>query len=52
MRLWCVQEGSMKERESNVLSLLEDKTNIYARKIALGIKHNLVGKSLLMTVLA
>ena len=28
----------MKERESNVLSLLEDKTNIYARKIALGMK--------------
>lgn len=28
----------MKERTSNVLSLLEDKTNIYARKIALGMK--------------
>ena len=28
----------MKERESNVLSLLEDKTNRYARKIALGMK--------------
>lgn len=28
----------MKERESNVLSLLEDKTNSYARKIALGMK--------------
>ena len=28
----------MKERESNVLSLLEDRTNHYARKIALGMK--------------
>lgn len=28
----------MREREDNVLSLLEDKTNIYARKIALGMK--------------
>ncbi len=28
----------MKDRQSNVLSLLEDKTNDYARKIALGIK--------------
>ena len=28
----------MKDRSSNVLSLLEDKTNIYARKIALGMK--------------
>ncbi len=28
----------MRERESNVLSLLEDKTNDYARKIALGMK--------------
>jgi long-chain acyl-CoA synthetase len=28
----------MKDRRSNVLSLLEDKTNDYARKIALGIK--------------
>lgn len=28
----------MKERKSNVLSLLEDKTNDYANKIALGIK--------------
>ncbi|MCM1340053.1 MAG: AMP-binding protein [Muribaculaceae bacterium] len=28
----------MKDRQSNVLSLLEDKTNNYARKIALGIK--------------
>lgn len=30
----------MKERVSNVLSLLEDKTNDYASKIALGIKTN------------
>ena len=28
----------MRERESNVLSLLEDRTNDYARKVALGIK--------------
>ncbi len=28
----------MRERESNVLSLLEDRTNKYARKIALGMK--------------
>ena len=28
----------MVEREGNVLSLLEDKTNRYARKVALGIK--------------
>lgn len=28
----------MRERESNVLSLLEDRTNDYARKIALGMK--------------
>ena len=28
----------MKDRKSNVLSLLEDKTNDYARKIALGMK--------------
>ena len=28
----------MKDRESNVLSLLEDRTNSYANKIALGIK--------------
>ena len=28
----------MKNRESNVLSLLEDRTNSYANKIALGIK--------------
>ena len=28
----------MKERKSNVLSILEDKTNSYARKIALGMK--------------
>ena len=28
----------MKDRKSNVLSLLEDKTNDYANKIALGIK--------------
>ena len=28
----------MREREGNVLSLLEDKTNKYARKVALGIK--------------
>ena len=28
----------MKNRENNVLSLLEDKTNSYANKIALGIK--------------
>ena len=46
MRLWCVQEGSMKERESNVLSLLEDKTNIYARKIALGMKTQFGWKEL------
>ena len=30
----------MKNRRSNVLSLLEDKTNDYANKIALGIKTN------------
>ena len=30
----------MKDRRSNVLSLLEDKTNDYARKIALGMKTN------------
>ena len=30
----------MKDRQSNVLSLLEDKTNDYARKVALGIKTN------------
>ena len=30
----------MKNRQSNVLSLLEDKTNDYSRKIALGIKTN------------
>ena len=28
----------MKNRENNVLSLLEDRTNSYANKIALGIK--------------
>ena len=28
----------MRERQSNVLSLLEDKTNSYARKVALGMK--------------
>ena len=28
----------MRERESNVLSLLEDRTNDYARKVALGMK--------------
>ena len=36
----------MKERESNVLSLLEDKTNIYARKIALGTKTQFGWKEL------
>ena len=36
----------MKERESNVLSLLEDKTNIYARKIALGMKTQFGWKEL------
>lgn len=36
----------MRERESNVLSLLEDKTNNYARKIALGIKTNFGWKEL------
>jgi len=30
--------GKMRERESNVLSLLEDRTNDYARKVALGMK--------------
>ena len=30
----------MKKRDTNVLSLLEDKTNIYARKTALGMKTN------------
>ena len=30
----------MKDRKSNVLSLLEDKTNDYARKTALGMKTN------------
>ena len=28
----------MKDRKSNVLSLLEDKTNDFANKVALGIK--------------
>ena len=36
----------MRERESNVLSLLEDKTNDYARKVALGIKTNFGWKEL------
>ena len=36
----------MKERESNVLSLLEDKTNIYSRKIALGTKTQFGWKEL------
>ena len=36
----------MKERESNVLSLLEDKTNRYARKIALGMKTQFGWKEL------
>lgn len=36
----------MKERESNVLSLLEDKTNNYARKIALGMKTTFGWKEL------
>lgn len=36
----------MKDRQSNVLSLLEDKTNYYARKIALGIKTNFGWKEL------
>ena len=30
----------MKNRDTNVLSLLEDKTNSYARKTALGMKTN------------
>ena len=30
----------MKKRDTNVLSLLEDKTNDYARKTALGMKTN------------
>ena len=30
----------MRKRDTNVLSLLEDKTNIYARKTALGMKTN------------
>lgn len=36
----------MRERESNVLSLLEDRTNDYARKVALGIKTNFGWKEL------
>ena len=36
----------MRERESNVLSLLEDKTNKYARKIALGMKTQFGWKEL------
>lgn len=36
----------MRERESNVLSLLEDKTNDYARKTALGIKTSFGWKEL------
>lgn len=36
----------MRERESNVLSLLEDKTNDYARKVALGIKTSFGWKEL------
>ena len=36
----------MKERESNVLSLLEDKTNINTRKIALGTKTQFGWKEL------
>lgn len=36
----------MREREGNVLSLLEDKTNIYARKIALGMKTQFGWKEL------
>ena len=40
------QEGCMKERESNVLSLLEDRTNHYSRKIALGMKTQFGWKEL------
>jgi long-chain acyl-CoA synthetase len=36
----------MKDRQSNVLSVLEDKTNDYARKIALGIKTSFGWKEL------
>lgn len=36
----------MRERESNVLSLLEDRTNDYARKVALGIKTTFGWKEL------
>ncbi|MBQ4113877.1 AMP-binding protein [bacterium] len=36
----------MKNRDTNVLSLLEDKTNIYARKTALGMKTNIGWKEL------
>ena len=36
----------MKERESNVLSLLEDRTNHYSRKIALGMKTQFGWKEL------
>ncbi len=36
----------MKDRQSNVLSLLEDKTNDYARKTALGIKTSFGWKEL------
>ena len=36
----------MKERESNVLSLLEDRTNNYSRKIALGMKTQFGWKEL------
>ncbi len=36
----------MRDRQSNVLSLLEDKTNDYARKIALGIKTSFGWKEL------
>ena len=40
-KLLAIIESILKGREGNALSLLEDKSNMYARKIALGMKTSL-----------
>lgn len=41
IKLLAIIESILNGREGNVLSLLEDKTNMYARKTALGMKTSL-----------
>ena len=41
IKLLAIIDEILNGREGNALSLLEDKTNMYARKIALGMKTSL-----------